>query len=178
LDIHPDDLAARLELRAELVGLRRHAALSQRELAEALGVHPGTVSHFEVQTAANSLTTTFARYAAKFGRELRIVPVGVSVETATSRNLAAMAAGESDLVQAHRYDIARIAEEMVACRLSRRVLARDVGARMGRNDSAISNIERGTRSEQQLSSWQRYARALGGRLDVSLVSLVPSEGAA
>lgn len=175
IDLHPEDLAARIRLRHGLVALRHLAGWSQRDLSTELGLTPTALGWWERQPEANSLTVTFARYAAVFNHQIRIVPVGVGVETPVSRNYTAMAAAQRDLVEAHRFEMAAVVEQLVAYRRSEGISHLDMGRRLGRDDSSISQLERGIRDNPRLSSWQRYTRALGGHLNVGLV---PAEGAA
>jgi transcriptional regulator with XRE-family HTH domain len=60
-----------------------------------------------------------------------------------------------------------LAEELVARRVDRGLSQTEVAARMGTSQSAVARLESG-QADVRLSTLERYAAALDGRLDWSL----------
>lgn len=69
-----EDVAERHSILDRLVGLRRHRRLSQRAVAERMGVGQPTVSGFETENSDPRLST-LQRYARAVGAKLRLVLV-------------------------------------------------------------------------------------------------------
>lgn len=65
-------LIAEMDLEEELVALRQSAGLSQRDIAERLGVKQPVVAKLESGHAKNMGVETLARYAVACGGEMRI----------------------------------------------------------------------------------------------------------
>lgn len=59
-------------------------------------------------------------------------------------------------------------KQLTALRLARRISQREVAARMGTAQSAVSDLERGL-TDPQWSTVQRYAAAVGARVRVEVL---------
>lgn len=166
-DLHPGDAAHRRDLVAELRALRIDACLSYADVASASYVHRTTGGHFERDEQCHHIVTV-QRYTRAVGHVADLVLHGiVAPATANVRTYAAVAASSRDpeAVDAATRSlcIARLTAARRSCGLTRTAL----GTRMGITGDAVHRIE-AERYEPLLSTYQRYARALGGWLTVEL----------
>lgn len=165
LDINPDDLAARLTLRDQLAELRRAAGMTQVECGHALNTRDTAIGRFENDPTANSTCATFAERARIHGHILRLQPIDVPCYADTNRDPeAAFFASFPGDAYAHAAVFTRLAVARRAAGISNATLARTLGV----SAPAIPQMDNQERNDPWLSTWQRYARAAGGRLDLCL----------
>lgn len=166
VDIEPGDRYHREHLAAKLTQLRVAEGHTQAQLAELMYLERTAVSRFERGT--NPLIGTVQRYARTLNHIARLRTAGLpdvsdDVEVALWRNLAA----NTDPAKADRAARAALLAELVAARHALGISQRDQAAVMRCDPTSVCEIERGD-NEALLSTYQRYARALGGRAFVRL----------
>lgn len=64
--------------------------------------------------------------------------------------------------------IRQLAEWLATIRCARGMTMRDVGRRMGTGPSTVYQLESGRRRDPRLSTIQRYARAVGCRVTITI----------
>jgi len=167
-DLHPDDHAARVALRDHLRDLRHAHGLSQRQYADLLGVTQGAVGSFEGCPRANMMIASTQRRARVLNHRLTLTIAGLPGVPPTPETANAWALSEDpnpDIADTF-YRIA-IISHLRTIRLWSETTLQQLADRMGCRESAVSMAERG-QDNPALSTYQRFARALGGRLDLSL----------
>jgi transcriptional regulator with XRE-family HTH domain len=65
----------------------------------------------------------------------------------------------------------RVSRELMAARMRARLMQKQVASRMGTTASAISRLENAAGYRPTLTTLERYAQAVGCRLEIRLVSL-------
>jgi hypothetical protein len=167
LDLHPDDLAARIALIDALSGLRRRSGWSLRRYATAIGATFSAVSQSEVDPNPNPSILTVERRGHILGR--RLVVTLIDLPLIDGDPLVAI------LADRRPADPDARAETTAALLLTRLNLARaDLGTTveelakdLGITASAIKH-QHASGATIRLATVQRYARALGGRLAFEL----------
>lgn len=163
---HPDDIAARIQLRDTIRQARIDAGLNQYTYARRLGVVQSAVPLFEKSTS--HLVGTAQRYARAADHRLVIhvhdLPPTVSGAAMSLRQLAA---GVADPETADAYHRAAVLETLRAERIRSGQTTRAVASAMGCGRQAVLSFEVGY-DDIRLATLQRYTRALGGRLDLHL----------
>ncbi len=172
-DPHPDDRAARLALIAQLRTIREQAGLSRTDLAQHLGITYATIAQRETK-GGNQLIHTTQAHARALGVRVVMTPQldpGLP-EHPTTAVLRAMADGDPDPGMADSYHRSVVLHTMVAHRRWLCVSARAFAERLGlaRGAGGLSEMEAETHPPL-LSTYQRYARALGGWLELDLQPL-------
>ncbi|MEU7972190.1 helix-turn-helix transcriptional regulator [Micromonospora sp. NPDC049089] len=173
-DLHPDDLAARLSLRALLVERRHERGLSQARLAKAMGLSQTAIAHVEKGTNWHLLV--LQRYA--HAVNLRIVAYPDALPgVGTIHDPTADVFRPSDPERAHRWDQANLIGNLGAARRAVGLTQAVVAERLDLTERAVSNYEH-TKTGVVLISPQRYCRALGGALAIEVEDLAALEVAA
>lgn len=156
---HPEDVAAREALIDDFVLRRTAAGISQRSLSEALGVSQTSVWYLERRRPTNPRVATLVRYAGPCGLRLVLELSGLEDVEPPPAELAFTAAGFVGAAL-----LARLRALRERAGLSQTQLAE----RGGWQWYSFAVIEYSDR-EPYLATLQRYARALGGRLDARWV---------
>ncbi len=98
------------------------------------------------------------------------------VEDGVGRLLSLLGADPSDPQERLGVTLAeadnRLIDDLVALRKAKGLLQRDVAARMGRDQAAVSNFER-LGADPHLSTVRRYARAVGAEVVHHVTDAVP-----
>ena len=169
-DLHPDDTEARIRLRNQLRNLRRSTGVTVHALAEACATTPAAIYLYE-QRGHNPLCASVQRHARHLGRRLQLHPVfdPALPDHPDAATFTALADATTNLDLAARHEQAALMANLVAYRRWYGLTARDLADRLNvvRGSGSVSAIESGTKPAH-LSTYQRYARALGGRLDLHL----------
>lgn len=189
-DLHPDDLAARVELRAQLRRIREQAGLSQRDFAPLVGRSQPGVGKFERDGVDQSKTSTIAAWARALGHRLVLAPIGfprpvrwrrqnnpsspvdrLLFDLVSTYNVGAFGGPDGWLAAVTLNDLVGI---RIACGVSQEQLGRVLGV----SEQCVSLTERNA-ADNQLVTLQRYARAVarasrhrGGYLAVGLDPIV------
>jgi transcriptional regulator with XRE-family HTH domain len=151
---HRGDMTTRNRLIDELASRRTTLGMSQRELAETLRVTRNSVMTLEKQRPANPRVDTLLTYAQPLHLALRI---GVD-------GLPDVACPMADLLYAGGFLGQSVTARLRAIREHIGVSRKRLEAEHAWNRSALAAFEN-TMSPPMLAQLQRYARALGGRLD-------------
>lgn len=166
-DLHPDDLTARLNLRAALVERRHEHGLSQARLAQTMGLSQTAIAHVEKGTNWHLLV--LQRYA--HAVNLRIIAYPDALPgVGTIHDPAADAFRPADPERAHRWDQANLIGNLAAARRAVGLTQAIVAERLGATENAVGNYEH-TKAGVVLISPQRYCRAIGGALALEVEDL-------
>jgi transcriptional regulator with XRE-family HTH domain len=166
---HPDDLAARTALAAAIRQHRIDLGLSQRVYARRLGVTQSAVPYFEGRT--NHLVGTAQRYARAADHLLTLKVHGLPpVVDGTVMSYHQLAHGSSDPTMADAYHRAAVLETLRVVRIDSGRPARTIARAMECGETAVLQFEAGW-EDVRMATLQRYARALGGRLELVLQSV-------
>jgi transcriptional regulator with XRE-family HTH domain len=170
VDLHPDDMEARVKLRLQLRDLRRQAGCSQAAAAARAGITKDTWSLHE-RRGNNPLVASVQRYVRAVDHRLILRP-DLPHQLATHPDaavLADLAARASDPHTQDAYHLTAALIELAAYRRWVGITARELSARWGtrRDATAVCDLEGGTK-EPLVGSIQRYARSLGGVLHLDL----------
>ncbi len=145
---HPADLRHRQHLIATLRGLRLTHGMTQQDIADDLYVTHGAISRLE-RKADNPQILTIQRYARALDHRVAMRLGGTP------------AVGGIDPGDDHA--TSNLLAELVATRHTLGLRQKDIADRLGITHSAVCDLETDPR-EPRLSTYQRYARALGTRL--------------
>ncbi len=174
-DLHTEDAEVREALRAQLVQARVAAGMSMGDVGAVTGHTKFAVHDWETRPA-NPRISTLQRRARIPRLVLTMTPVGLDgtedTDTVTFRRLAETATDPT--VQDAWWRVLVCAQLRAARRATGRPAAQ-VAAVMGCSFSALLATEAG-RDDPNLATYQRFARALGGRLHLELQPLT-TEGA-
>lgn len=171
VDLHPDDLVARIDLRA---GLRQHRTdldLSTEAVSRLAGFpYASAVRGLERMTSWEAWRAQ--QWARALGHALRLRIDGLIVpeDDMTSLVLRSTTAfGGFDEDQLH---LQIVAADLVRTRHAMGVTRAELGRRCGVNERAIREFEQSP-LQSWLRTYQRYGRALGGiiRLDLQPVTV-------
>jgi transcriptional regulator with XRE-family HTH domain len=175
VDLHPADGEARRALREQLRHARLNLNIPTSHVANALGITRGAVTNYEL-TAENPSTATLQRYARAIQHRLVItahLTPDLPVHPATA-NLQAMAANTEDPTTADMYSRSALLTHLIAHRRWLGLSGEDIAVRSGmaRKGGAVSEFEADLK-DAKLGTYQRYARALGGWLEMALEPVNP-----
>lgn len=168
VDLHPTDTANRLRLIQHLADLRRAHGLRINDIGERLGLGSNVIGQFENRT--NPKISTVQRVAHALSHRLLLLvdaPPGFGLEDPCGRVYAALAEATGSAERRHEAQRSQTLARLVA---GRRWLDYDqvtLAQHMGCSPSAVQQIEQ-DRKDPILSTYQRYARALGGVLLLTL----------
>lgn len=160
LDICPDDLGARISLRDQLADARRAIGISSQSLGLSIGVGPTGISKMEHLASANLFMSTYTRIANALGLTLRLQPADVPGYDETWHWF--------EDVNRPDYQQAAVLERLVDARRYSTLASDVLAARIGISLAALRDQERLLKHDGQLSTWQRYVRGAGGRLNIVL----------
>lgn len=150
---HPTDVRHRQQLIAALRDLRIHLGMTQRDIADDLHLTSGAISNFErLGTAVSPRILTIQRYARALDRRLTLHIAGIPSDSTTD-----------GLDRGDDKATADLLGQMVATRHRLGLLQSEVARRLGVTRSAVCDLETDPR-DPRLATYQRYVRALGGRL--------------
>ena len=152
---HPDDVVLRNRLADEMIANRHAAGLSQSQLAELVGVRDGSVYAVERNRPANPRVSTLVEYAHPARRRLVLELCDVVDLEPLPAEQALLAGG---------YVGAAMVAHLRRWREHAGISRKDIEAQHGWKWYSLAALEYGDR-EPYLSTLQRYARVLGGRLD-------------
>lgn len=161
VDLHPDDRAARLALRDELIKARQAQHLTQADVARRLGVRENTIGALELGESWRMSRIQRLAWAAR----RRIVFRVADLDGAFTEGIDLFRPADAE--KADVWDQAALIDDMVSARIAARVTQIELGRRLGIAGKVVSTIER-HKSGLLLITPQRYLRALGGRLDISV----------
>jgi transcriptional regulator with XRE-family HTH domain len=167
--IDPDDRAGLLRVVADLRAARERQGITQQSVADALAVSAQAVGGWEAKRNPNPLVLTVQRYARAVNHRVAFEISGIVIDRADP-GLALLAdmAANPDPVKADCAARSLVLTTLVAERERRGWFRRHVAERMGATANNIHQVE-SERDEPRLSTFMRYARALGAALDVVIV---------
>lgn len=170
--LHPADLAAQQRINAQLIDLRRDLfQFRPGEYARLAGVTPATLWRMEHPDRVNMQILSVERRAAPLGRALDPRLVGLpDVEDDLMVSLLA-ARRPVDVTKRAANIAALTVARLSAVRLELNLTVAEVSERMGIRQQSLSLTNATAGATAQLSTLQRYTRALGGRLALPLVPL-------
>lgn len=167
VDIHPDDLAARINLRDNLIGLRTRLGLSCWQLAPMIGWLNGNLYRRESEPRPNWTLNTPVVWANALGYHFHLRPVVPDYAGSAFADTLEAIGGDD-------YQHAAAIERMIQTRRSVGLTQGQLGARIGLSDATVSRLEE--RGNVGLTAtWQKYTRGLNGRLDLALVPFETGE---
>lgn len=171
IDLHPDDAEARIKLRLTLRDLRRQQHLTVEHVADQTGSTIAAVYLFE-QRDSQLLIARAQRHARGVNHRLVLHPVLPHTLPAHPTEAAFTAAAVNGGDLDDDYHRSAVLTHLVAYRRWLGLSARDIAERCGndRAGSSTSLLEADTKPAL-LASYQRYARALGGRLELDIEAL-------
>lgn len=175
--LHPDDRATIDRVHRDIVALRRTLRHSDRAVARHMQIKPNSVLQWNgPRGRRNPLISNLQRHARTVGHHLTPTPVELpdlplSVEAA---NLWAMSNTTTNLTVADEYGRAAILAQLVTVRRHLGHTCESVAQRIGCTFGAVWRIEAGEK-DPLASTWMRYVRVLGGRLDLVLHETVTTE---
>ncbi len=160
-DLHPDDHTARAALRDRLRHEREQRGFTVDEFAAATATSRGVVYNRESAKMASYRLDSLTIWANQLGQSFTIVATDVPGYH-DNPIAAALECCGADAFQ-HAAEIDRL----IAARTARLTSGR-MASRLGTTQSAVSTVENRDTVTALLITWQRYARALGGRLALVL----------
>lgn len=162
-DMHPDDRAHVEAVVAEIHGHRRRLNLTVADCAERVGLNRNSIRAAETET--NRRTGTLQQYAYAVDMRLVFHLDGLPhVEDPAAATLTRTARQASDWRRRHSFERAALGAQLGAVRRHLGLTQKDMLAAAERGGSFISDLEQHSADDPVLSSYQRYARALGGML--------------
>ena len=163
-----EDLRMRLALVRELRLVREVRDLRQTVVGPELGVTGGAISAFERAPRPRPAVAYAQRYARAVGCRLRFVAHGLPVLPADGERDTYARLGDGHVPEvADEYHRLWLHAVLVASRratMQRPAFARHIGLTLG----AVKGFEAELRDGVLLETFQRYFRAVGGRLDYEL----------
>lgn len=158
---HPNDIASRRELARQLRRVRERLGMTQLDVAEDLGVVKSAVQKMESATGRDAVIATVQRHGRALDHAVRFRLLDLDAAELPSYPHLTPADADSR----HRVDIrTQLVDVRHALGMSQAVVAQGMGVWY----QAVHQVESGV-SEPLLSTFQRYARALGGRLVARVV---------
>jgi transcriptional regulator with XRE-family HTH domain len=158
---YPADIASRRALAQRLRQIRVDLGMTQLDVAEDIGVSESVISKAESFQIQDSIVANVQRHARGLDRAIRFRLL--RLDASDLPEYPHLSPSEADA--RHRTDLLR---QLADVRRARSLSQADVAARMGLYVTAVGKIE-ATDRELLLSTYQRYARALGGRLGIRVV---------
>ncbi len=167
-ELHPDDLKVRRNLFRQIRHLRVQAGMSQVAVARAIGVADQAVARYE-RCRHDPLVARLQQHFRAIGWRLVLTPKFDPQPDPSPTQLlfTEYAQHDPDPDQADMWHRSATLHHLIARRHALGWSARHVSRLLTRSESLISTLEQDIKP-QQLSSFQRYARALGGQLDCNL----------
>ena len=166
VDLHPDDTAARQQIRDQLRAARHATGLSQRGLAARVGVVHSAIVHAEANTSWRM--STLRRYARGLDLELLAYPTGLPKPPA---DVAALAGMVTATRRGDSFAVAALVAEIAAAREALGLTKADMARRLGVVDRGVRAIENCAHDDIMVVTAQRMCRVLGGRLVLELGEL-------
>ncbi|MEU7170344.1 hypothetical protein ABZ949_02485 [Micromonospora tulbaghiae] len=166
---HPDDVAARRALAAELRRCRLRLGMTQDHLARILGITGEAVRGLEKRRDDSWQVMTVATRARALGRRLSLTLTGVEVPEAVYSR-AEVERLVCLPVDADVLAVRLLVADLVRVRLALGLTLAELGVRLGCSESGAHRRER-TSEVSRLATLQQHARALGG---VLVVEVLPS----
>jgi transcriptional regulator with XRE-family HTH domain len=167
---NPDDVASRRELAKRLRQVRENLGMTQRDVADDIGVTAGMVRRIECFHSRDPIIVTVQRHARGLDRAVRFrLILDGAADLPEYPTLP-----PSDADARHRADVLG---QLTAARHRFGLTQAMVGAAMGATKDVVQVIESGAH-EPLLSTFQRYARALGDRLAAQVVPAPTVDGVA
>lgn len=166
LNDHPNDKKVRLYISEALRAARLKAGLTQQEVAEDLGIDRSNLRAVELHRVRDSEVATLQRYARALDRAIHFRIGGLAAPILPLPE-------DPDPVAADRRHREELLTQMTDVRKTLGISQADVARRMGYvNPQAAWLVESG-RHPARVSTYQRYIRAVGGRLAFRLVEAHP-----
>lgn len=165
-DLNPGDLQARRHLMRRLRTLRTELGIQQDEVAAAMWVTEKAVSRFELRDPPNPRLNNIQRYARALSHTATFRLEGLPTVDLDTRSKQIHTTADL-ATDPERIDLAERKLILAQLRATRRHLGLtgiDVQKIMGGNIRVVENYY----YEPNLATYQRYARALGGRLTVRI----------
>ena len=162
VDLHPDDRAARLALRDLLIDRRLEQKLTQDELATRMGVTKQAVSLLE--SSDPRVIHATQRWSRPLNCRLTFDLVGLPVDPNAN---GVDAFRPTDPGRADLWDQRALAMALRYAREELGLSQKVIGRRLGGDDKNVRQIEL-QRYGLIFTTPQRYARVLGGRLDLGI----------
>ncbi len=159
---HHADIRQRHTILTDLRTLRHRLGINQQDIGDDLHLTRGAISAFETRGRDPHLWTLH-RYA-------RALDHRTHLELHLPATTLPPPAGGNATDQA---DLAALRAQLVAGRKALKLTQLAVGERMGVDASVVRAAEGCTRGECRLGTYQRHARALGGRLTCRLLPAPP-----
>lgn len=167
-DINPGDRQHRRNLQAKLRELRTYHGITQPDLGAELSLTHWAISRFELMEP-NPQILTIQRYARAIDHRARLdlhdlpdVTGDPAVDLFTRRTKSSDPAAADDAARS------LVLAQFLAARAELGISQKSAAEAMGCHPSSLCAIERGE-TQPLLSTYQRYARALGGKLTVAVV---------
>jgi transcriptional regulator with XRE-family HTH domain len=176
-DLHPDDLAARIELTNTLKDLRRLQGLGLRPYAAILGTSFSRVHTIETDPTPNPSLLSLERRADALGHYLIVNMVGLPVIDDPITAILAAARQPTTPDDRAETTAAVLGARLNHARVGLGISVDTLAERLGISASAITK-QHVAGPEARLATWQRYARGLGGSLNVQLAQLQIAQVAA
>lgn len=164
---HPSDHAVRNDLGEQLRTLRRDLGFTAAEVGERLLLGESAVFTFEKRMHINPTIRNVQRYARALDRTIRL--------QLRELDMPRLRVGyHADAEAADRSHRLALLNQMLDVRERDGITQARIGAHMGIGFNGVSSIE-GFFSEPRLTTYQRYARALGGWLSAHVVDAAPPD---
>lgn len=167
-DLHPDDLTARIALRDRLLWERQQRGFTLYSFETATGTSSGMLRNREIDPMASYQLGSIVDWANLLGQSFTITAADVP-EYRDNPIAAALEFCGADLFQ-HAAEIDRLITARTA-----QLSSRKMADRLGVAQTAVIGIEHRDPATALLMTWQRYTRALGGRLDLVLTDGVTGD---
>lgn len=173
-DLHPEDRAARIELRDILVERRQARGLSQSQLAALVGVSQSAIAHTETGQPWRIRPTQ--RIAFELGLRILYYPADLPGGPYDDPTMDVFR--PTDLDRANQWDQDRLLSAMVSARRACGISQARLAAQLGLSENGLGNFERTTATGLMFATVQRYCRGLDGFLAIEVDELAVLEVAA
>jgi transcriptional regulator with XRE-family HTH domain len=164
-DLNPGDLTARRNITRKLRDLRIELGIPQNEIADAMWITFSAVSKFELRNPPNPHISQLQRYARALSRTIRLhlehLPADPTGDP--EGHLLARLEQSTDPTKADQAHRARTLHRLITARKRLNISQKDLAGRLNTTPSALCLVEAAA-DDPLLATYQRYARALGGRL--------------
>lgn len=169
--IDPEDAWAQEKVAEALTVLRRER-FSVGEFTHLLGITKGHLWQFEHGNRANMSVLAAERRAAPLGLRLALDVEGMPEEVEEDLDVMILAAARPTDVQARATATALLtASRLQVARVLLGVTEYELAPRMGIRQATVNGLFREVGATTRIASFQRIARALGGRVVPRLVPL-------
>jgi transcriptional regulator with XRE-family HTH domain len=169
-DLHADDTAARAALRELMVRLRQDAGLTQPDLASRLGITRSSVN--DMERATSWAVRRVQAWCRALNHQLVLSVDGIAVPARPDlwAELYTVAAAPSDAGRDRLHLLATV-HDLIRAREALGWTGEELARRAGVHGRAIRQWE-DSPDGSMVSSVQRYARALGGALTLTVVPVL------